>query len=75
VVWDRKGSCADSSCAVTLYGGTVDTVYCDLHDSIAGPVRACPVAGYLDIFNIISTHLNQPDLGLGQGHTVQHVLF
>jgi hypothetical protein len=75
VVWDRKGNCPDSSYAVTLYGSNVDTVYCNVHDSVAGPVQACSVPGYLDLFNTISTHLTQPDLGLGQGHTVQQVVF
>jgi len=75
VLWDREGSCADFTYAVTLYGSTVDTVHCYSHDSIAGPVQYCPGAGYSDLFATITANLGKPDLGLGPGHTVEKITF
>jgi hypothetical protein len=75
VFWDRAGNCADAAYAETLYGSTPDQVLCELHDSIAGPVKKCADEGYRDIFDTITINLDQPDLGLGRKHTVQPVNF
>lgn len=75
VFWDRASHCADASYAQALYGGTVDRVLCRLGDSIAGPQRGCPVAGYSAMFDTIIAHLDEPDLGLGKAHRVEPIPF
>ena len=75
VFWDVAGNCADASYAQTLYGSTPDQVLCVLHDSIAGPVKECQDAQYQAMFDTITANLDQPDLGLGAGHTVRPVRF
>ena len=75
VFWDRAGACADAAYAETLYGSSPDQVLCDLHDSIAGPVKKCPDERYQDTFETITINLDQPDLGLGPKHTVQPISF
>ncbi len=75
VFWDRAGNCADAAYAETLYDRTPDQVLCDLHDSIAGPMKNCRDERYQDMFNTMTTNLDKPDLGLGSGHTVQPVPF
>ncbi len=71
VFWHRFGDCADNGYGSNLYGKTVDDLLCHLNDSIAGPSKSCPVPEYRDMFEIIINHLNQPDLGLGPGHSVR----
>lgn len=73
VFWDRAGTCPDASYRETLFGRTPDKVLCVSHDSIAGPVKHCPDPSYGDLFDIVITHLDEPGLGLGQGHVVQQV--
>jgi hypothetical protein len=73
VFWDRAGACADAAYGETLYGSSPDQVLCDLHDSIAGPVKNCSDVRYQDTFDTITINLDQPDLGLGPKHTVQPV--
>jgi len=73
VFWDRHGHCPDNSYGETLYGQTVNDILCDLHDSIAGPAKGCPAPGYQEMFEIMIGHLDEPDLGLGSGHTVHQL--
>jgi hypothetical protein len=75
VLWDYSGNCPDAGYATTLYGNTPADVQCYRQDSIAGPLRACPMAGDSAIFATIVSNLDKPDLGLGQGHTVQQISF
>ncbi len=75
VFWEREGHCPDNSYGETLFGQTVNDVLCEFHDSIAGPVKDCPVPSYQDMFEIMIGHLDEPDLGLGPGHTVQPLPF
>jgi len=76
VFWDRASNCADAAYARVLYGRTVQHVICDAHDSIAGPQRGCMDAGrYSDMFDTMLNHLDEKDLGLGSGHTVEPVNF
>ena len=70
---DRAGSCPDASYSQGLFGRTVDEVLCVNHDSIAGPVKHCGEPSYKALFEIITTHLDEPDLGLGPSHTVQQL--
>ena len=72
---DVAGNCADASYSETLYGRIPDQVLCVWHDSIAGPMKNCQNEQYQDMFNTITAHLDQPDLGLGSEHTVQIVPF
>ncbi len=75
VFWDRAGSCADASYGWTLYGRTPDDVLCWQEDSIAGPRSGCNDPSYHDMFQTIVSHLDDPDLGLGPGHTVVRIPF
>jgi hypothetical protein len=73
VLIDRAGNCPDGSFSQVLYGDTVDDVLCERHDSFGGPVKNCPVPAYAQMFEIIITHLDAPDLGLGPTHVVQQM--
>jgi len=73
VFWDRQGHCPDNSYGETLYKQTVNNMLCEFHDSIAGPVKDCPVPSYEEMFEIMIGHLDAPDLGLGSGHIVQQL--
>ncbi|MHB1355523.1 MAG: hypothetical protein ACYCZF_06065 [Anaerolineae bacterium] len=75
VFWDTAGECPDAAYAQTLYDRSLDQVLCTLHDSIGGPVKKCPDASYLGLFETITANLDQPDLGLGSGHRIQPVDF
>jgi hypothetical protein len=73
VLIDHAGNCADGSFSQVLYGDSVDDVLCNYHDSIGGPVKNCPVPAYAEMFEIIITHLDARDLGLGPTHVVQQL--
>jgi hypothetical protein len=73
VFWDKAGSCADASYSQTLFGATPQDRLCEYHDSIAGPRRDCTNAAYASMFDTILAHLDEPDLGLGPGHTVRPI--
>ena len=73
VFFDRAGGCPDNYYSETLFGGSVDEVLCASHDSIAGPVTECHDAAFRELFETIIAHLDEPDLGLGSGHTVHQV--
>jgi len=73
VFWERAGSCPDNAYGATLFGGTVDDVLCYFGDSIAGPMKRCPVAGHEAMFETITGHPDEPGLGLGPGHSVQEL--
>jgi hypothetical protein len=75
VFWDWAGSCSDAGYGLTLYGSSPDQVLCSYHDSIAGPQRFCTDERYRGAFDTILTSLDNPDLGLSPGHTVQPVPF
>ncbi len=75
VFWDGAGHCADASYGATLYGRTLDQVLCSMNDSIGGPMKNCRDERYRALFDRLTTHLDQPDLGLGSEHTVQVVSF
>ncbi|MBI1255930.1 MAG: hypothetical protein GC204_00525 [Chloroflexi bacterium] len=75
VFWDIAGNCADASYAQILYGSSPEQVLCNAHDSIAGPMKHCADPQYFDLFNTITAHLDQPDLGLGADHTVEPIPF
>lgn len=75
VFWDVAGSCSDAAYAETLYGASPDQVLCSYHDSIAGPLRHCQDERYRGAFDTMTGNLDNPDLGLGPGHTVQPVPF
>ena len=75
VFWDRAGNCPDNSYAQKLFGGKVDNILCDSHDSIAGPVINYLDNRYRGMFDTIRAHIDQPDLGLSPDHTVQSIPF
>jgi hypothetical protein len=70
VLWITRGSCADASHRTALFGHTPDDFRCDLHDSIAGPLRTCIDASVRPMFDIILANDQAPDLGLGPDHRV-----
>jgi len=75
VLADRVGNCADAGYLVILYGSTVDTVLCEYHDSIAGPVKEIYTESYRAMFDTIINNLDKPDLGLGGSHTITEIHF
>jgi hypothetical protein len=77
VFWDRQSNCADASYARVLYERTVSDVICDVHDSIAGPQKACHDndGRYTEMFDTIVDNLDKEDLGLGSAHTVEPIDF
>lgn len=75
VFWDREGRCADAAYSQTLFGATVNDRLCDLHDSIAGPLKRCQEERYRQMFDTIIVNLDKPDLGLGPSHQVQPIPF
>ena len=74
VLSDRAGSCPDASFGQVLYGRTVNDVYCTYQDSVAGAVKRCDMVAYQSMFDTMITNLAQPDLGLGQTHSVKVLL-
>jgi hypothetical protein len=70
VIWDKAGSCADASYALTLFGNTTKDVVCSSADSIAGPKTTCTDQQYRSMFDLISKNLDKADLGLGSAHQV-----
>ena len=75
VFWDKAGTCADAAYSQTLFGATPQDLLCRYGDSIAGPQRECRDPRFEKLFDIILTHLDEPDLGLGPGHTVRPIPF
>ena len=75
VVWDRSGNCPDNGHALTLYGANPDKALCTQADSIAGPRTTCTDESVRSLFDTIANNSDQPDLGLGQTHTVEEVTF
>ena len=66
------GWCSDAGYAHTLYGTTIQEKLCRLEDSFVGPLSKCDPE-FEEIFNIMVQNLDQPDLGLGDGHSVELV--
>ena len=75
VFWDKAGNCADGAYSQTLFGATPEDLLCRYGDSIAGPLKACEAPRYEKLFDIILSHLDEPDLGLGPEHTVRAIPF
>jgi hypothetical protein len=76
VFWDREGSCADGHYALVLFAETIDTYFCERHESIGGPNETqCPVESYRALFETMVHNLDDPQLGLGPGHTVEPIPF
>lgn len=76
VFWDREGNCADGHYTLALFAETVDTFLCRRSESIGGPnTTQCTVESYRDMFETIIHNLDDPQLGLGPGHTVEPVPF
>jgi hypothetical protein len=69
VFWTSVGNCSDAGYAHILYGATPQEKLCSSADSIAGPQTSCQPE--LDaMFQTILDNLEQPNLGLGDAHTV-----
>jgi hypothetical protein len=76
VFWDREGNCADGHYTLALFAETVDTFLCRRSESIGGPnTTQCTVESYRDMFETMIHNLDDPQLGLGPGHTVEPVPF
>jgi hypothetical protein len=71
VLWDRAGTCADSSYALTLFNAAPEQELCSLRDSVAGPQTRCVNAQYSELFATIAKNLDKPDLGLGSPSRVE----
>lgn len=75
VLWDRAGSCADNAHVLSLYGLTPGQLLCASSDTIAGPRTSCSEESYRGMFDTISRHLDEADLGLGASHKVEVLSF
>lgn len=73
VFWDWAGACSDAAYGRELFGSAPDQPLCRDADSIAGPVTGCQDERYRPLFDTIIGHLDEPDLGLGAGHTVEPI--
>jgi hypothetical protein len=69
VFWLSEGFCDDASYAHRLYGATIQEKICYLEDSFVGPISDCDPA-LNDLFETILANLDQPELGLGDSHSV-----
>lgn len=72
IFWVREGSCPDASYNYTLYDASPKKEICSKSDSIAGPVFECD--GQEKLFKKMVNHLDQEDLGVGNGHTVKKLV-
>jgi hypothetical protein len=70
VFQDSAGNCADATYTRTLYGATPQEKLCVEADSIGGPQQSCDPA-YRDLFTLLKTNRDKPDLGLGAAHKVE----
>jgi hypothetical protein len=74
VLWYREDlGCADAAYAITLYGASPDDELCSSHQTIGGPVTQCADPGARADFETMIDNLDDPDLGLGERHTVELV--
>jgi hypothetical protein len=74
VLWQREDlGCADAAYAISLYGRSPDDELCSSFQTIAGPVTECSQVTAQADFATMIDHLDEPDLGLGQDHTVELV--
>jgi len=74
VFWTWEGYCFDAGYSSELYLGASVELLCYTRDSIAGPQSSCePI--YEDLFAVIFQHQDEPNLGLGAGHSVQEIQF
>lgn len=73
VVRVREGNCPDNSYSTTLYGSTPDEILCNVSDSIEGPRTSCTDESSKQLFDIVTNHLNDKDLGLGPSHKVKKI--
>ena len=69
VFWTSEGYCDDAGYAHRLYGASVQEKLCYLEDSFVGPISSCEPA-LNELFETILENLDQPDLGLGEEHSV-----
>ncbi len=75
ILFDREGSCADNSYQVVLYKDNIDTIVCEYHDSIMGPVKNVYDNNYRILFETIIDNLDKSNLGLGSNHFVRELSF
>ena len=75
VLWDRVGSCPDNSYEVQLFRESLDNLLCETHDSIAGPQTTIYDEDYRDLFDTILDNIEDEDLGIGDSHLVEEVIF
>ena len=75
VFWDREGSCVDAGYAHMLFAGTVDSVLCEIYESVAGVITNYWDESYRAMFDTMVANLDQPKLGIGQSHSVQRIPF
>ena len=75
VLWDRVGNCPDNSYEVQLFREDLDNLLCETYDSIAGPQTYIYDEDYRDLFETILDNIEDEDLGLGDSHLVEEVIF
>ena len=75
VLWDRDGSCPDSSFQLVLYNESINQVMCERYDSIDGEQIIYNDESYKELFDIMKINLDKADLGLGSSYNVEEILF
>jgi hypothetical protein len=77
VFWDREGQCTDGHYTLALYDRErIETFLCERSESIGGPnTTQCTVESSRAMFETMIQHLDDPQLGLGPGHTVEPIPF
>ena len=75
VFWAVEGNCSDASYRYSLFGRTPSNILCSLSDSIAGPRFECTNESYRGLFQTITSHLDDENLGLGSEYQVRQITF
>jgi hypothetical protein len=75
MLWDRVGNCPDGSYEVQLFREDLDNLLCETYDSIASPQTYIYDEDYRDLFETILDNIEVEDLGIGDSHLVEEVVF
>ena len=67
-----EGWCSDAGYSHTLYGASLDERICYQEDSFVGQLSSCEPS-YGELFETILENLDQPDLGLGNEHSIEMI--
>lgn len=75
VFWDTEGLCEDAAYSQALYGGSTDNILCLHAQTIAGEITVYNDESYKALFDTMIANLDEPDLGIGEEHSVKVITF